>query len=219
MSDQPWRTSARECVLPRRAGGVTSRGDTRDWSFKAIAQSQNIKTIIFTWNGWVNCGIDCWFCCKSLFWLSILSKLIFVLVRVVRCSLVFVQNVRFTLLFSNFIFWEVCSCEVRFFVLSSTNPEFHEHENGGSNSLSALAVMSHRARVVSHRAIIILSPASYLESLLDQIRQRLIVVVLPKELDRSISKILDSYHTGDVTSLLELIAKWKLLLDLTQCPF
>ena len=29
-------------MLPRRAGGVTSRGDTRDWLFKAIAQSQNI---------------------------------------------------------------------------------------------------------------------------------------------------------------------------------
>ena len=40
------------------------------------SKSKRDKNVIFTWNGWVNCGIDCWFCCKSLFWLNILSKLI-----------------------------------------------------------------------------------------------------------------------------------------------
>ena len=127
-----WSAVKDERARPR--GCYITRCYTRDWAFKAIAQSQNVinKNVIFTWNGWVNCGIDCWFCCKSLFWLNILSKLILFLFVcfVLFCSVLssFFSNVRFTLLFSNFIFWEVCSCEVRFFVLSSTNPEFHEHE-------------------------------------------------------------------------------------------
>ena len=71
-----WSAVKGECARPR--GCYITRCYTRDWAFKAIAQSQNVinKNVIFTWNGWVNCGIDCWFCCRSLFWLNILSKLI-----------------------------------------------------------------------------------------------------------------------------------------------
>ena len=129
---EPWRPYRWNNVA--RRAQITSRWGARDTDHCAFKVTQLVRSwgqtwwpwkVIFTWNGCVNCGKACWFCCKSLFWLSILSKLM-ICSCCSYCSYCYVRVLCFIMcsvhwLVSNFIFWEVCSCEVRFF-----RSEFHE---------------------------------------------------------------------------------------------